>query len=53
MVVSGGGVERDLVSEGFELPDEVALALLAVVAGVEVVRAELDVVDVVVQDVPS
>jgi hypothetical protein len=49
----GRGCQGDLVAEGFELADEVALAGLGVGAGGEVVGAELLVGGALFQHVPD
>ena len=58
MIVVGGplcdrGFDCDLLAEGFELADEVALAGLGVVAPGEVIAAEVVVIAVVGEQVPG
>ena len=52
-LLRGGGFDGDLVSEGFELADQVVLAGLGVGVAGEVLGPEVGVVTVIGQQVPG
>lgn len=49
----GGGCDGDVVAEGLQVADQATFACIGVVVAGEVVRAQIAVLDVVVQHVPG